>query len=62
MGRHSIRPDGSPQGSPIVISPPHLDVIGRPRAFQIDGHRAVATFEASTGGSLALFAVSIEVI
>jgi hypothetical protein len=54
--------DGSPQGSPVVISPPDLDVIGRPRAVQIDGHRAVATFEASTGRSFALFAVSIEVL
>jgi hypothetical protein len=54
--------DGSPQGPPVVISPPDLDVIGTPRAIQFDGHRAVATFEASIGESFALFAVSIEVI
>jgi hypothetical protein len=54
--------DGSPQGAPVVISPPGLDVIGTPRAVNIDGHRAVATFEASTGEAFALFAVSIETI
>jgi hypothetical protein len=54
--------DGSPWGSPVVISPPGLDVIGTPRAVKIDGHRAVATFEASTGEAFALFAVSLEPI
>jgi hypothetical protein len=54
--------DGSPRGAPVVISPPGLDVIGTPRAVKIDGHRAVATFEASTGEAFALFAVSIEAI
>jgi hypothetical protein len=54
--------DGSPQGAPVVISPPGLDVIGMPRAIKIDGRRALATFEASSGGSFALYAVSLEAI
>jgi hypothetical protein len=54
--------DGSPRGAPVVISPPGLDVIGTPRAVSVDGHRAVAAFEASTGEGFALFAVSIEAI
>jgi hypothetical protein len=52
--------DGTPRGQPVVLSPPDVDVIGTPRAIPVDGHRAVAAFEASTGESFTLFVVALE--
>lgn len=53
---------GAPRGGPVEISPAGLDVVGPLSAATSDGHRVVAAFAASSGGSFSAYAVPIEAL
>jgi hypothetical protein len=56
----AFKADGLPLGAPVVISPPNVDVVGRPTAIAMDGQHAMATFAAASDSSMQLLAVPIE--
>ncbi len=56
----AFRPNGSPLGAPVVISPPDVDVLGAPSAGITDGHHVAMTFGTATGGSFEVLAAAID--
>jgi len=52
--------DGTPIGSPTVISPPDVDVVGVPQVVTTDGHHVLAAFAAAAESSFQLLAVTLE--
>ena len=56
----SFKPDGSPLGAPVVISPPNVDVLTAPQLTATDGQHIVATFAVASESSTELWAVPLE--
>jgi hypothetical protein len=56
----TYKPDGTPVGAPIVISPPDVDVMGVPQAATTDGRHVVATFAVASDDKFELMAVGLE--
>jgi hypothetical protein len=56
----SFKPDGSPLGAPVVISPPNVDVQTAPQTTATDGQHVVATFVAASERFTELLAVPLE--
>jgi hypothetical protein len=53
--------NGTALGSPAVLSPPSVDVMGTVQAVATDGHHVVVTFTAASESAFELMAVPLEV-
>jgi hypothetical protein len=56
----AYRADGTPIGSPTVISPPDVDVVGVPQLVTTDGRHVLAAFAGAADNSFELLAVPLE--